>query len=227
MGNIRLRHFLLVSLAAAALFVGACTRSASTPPPDSNIQTEGSGEVSGQQGTMEAVRAALLTQNADSATGGSLGPTSTFTPSPEAPTATNEASSNNPTASATLAVVVNTPTPRPNQGATQEYTVQAGDWVYSVARQFGVDPEVIIAENNLQAPYTLETGQVLKIPTGGSAGDGPTNTPTSGGTEYTVQAGDWVYSIGRKFGVEPLDIIATNNLQYPYTLYPGDVLTIP
>jgi LysM repeat protein len=99
--------------------------------------------------------------------------------------------------------------------------------VYSIARRFGVDPDQLIAINNLQPPYVLDVGQVLQIPSGSGTGSGPTNTPLAGGTEYTVQPGEWIYSIARKFGVDPWAIIEANNLQYPYTIYPGDVLTIP
>lgn len=45
------------------------------------------------------------------------------------------------------------------------YTVTSGDSVYSIACSFGdVDPNGIIAVNNLQSPYTLTPGQTLQIP---------------------------------------------------------------
>ena len=45
------------------------------------------------------------------------------------------------------------------------YTVQSGDTIYKIACLFGdVDPNVIIAANNLQSPYTLSGGQTLQIP---------------------------------------------------------------
>ena len=53
-----------------------------------------------------------------------------------------------------------TPTP----GGTTTYVVQAGDRVYSIARDFGVTPAAIIEANNLTSPYTLFVGQVLNIP---------------------------------------------------------------
>ncbi len=45
------------------------------------------------------------------------------------------------------------------------YTVQSGNSVNSIACYYGnVDPSQIIALNNLQAPYSLTTGQSLQIP---------------------------------------------------------------
>jgi len=46
-------------------------------------------------------------------------------------------------------------------------------------------------------------------------------------TTYTVVAGDWVYNIARKFNVSPNAIIEANGLRPPYSLRPGQTLTIP
>ena len=45
------------------------------------------------------------------------------------------------------------------------YTVNSGDTIYSIACLYGdVDPNQIIAANNLSSPYTLSAGQTLNIP---------------------------------------------------------------
>jgi LysM repeat protein len=45
------------------------------------------------------------------------------------------------------------------------YNVVAGDSIYKIACNFGdVDPNDIIAANNLESPYTLTAGQVINIP---------------------------------------------------------------
>ena len=45
------------------------------------------------------------------------------------------------------------------------YTVSSGETIYSIACYYGdVSPEAIIAANQLEAPYTLHSGQVLDIP---------------------------------------------------------------
>ena len=44
---------------------------------------------------------------------------------------------------------------------------------------------------------------------------------------YEVQPGDTLSGIGEKFGVDWHQIAAANNIPPPYTLYPGQRLTIP
>jgi LysM repeat protein len=58
----------------------------------------------------------------------------------------------------------------------------------------------------------------------------PTATPkpeANCNSPYTVQAGDWVWNIGRRCNIHPDSIIAANSLRWPYTIYPGDVLILP
>ena len=61
MSKTRTRTLVLGALLALALVLPACTRSASTPPAE---QGTSSSPLDSQQATMEAVRAALLTQTA-------------------------------------------------------------------------------------------------------------------------------------------------------------------
>ena len=45
------------------------------------------------------------------------------------------------------------------------YIVRGDDTIYTIACYFGdVDPNIIIAANGLQSPYTLTVGQTLQIP---------------------------------------------------------------
>src|SRR5512139_7123 len=56
----------------------------------------------------------------------------------------------------------------------------------------------------------------------------PTKTPTPANTQkYTVQSGDTLSEIARKFDVSVADIKALNNLPNPYILSEGQVLLIP
>ncbi len=222
---------LFASLIILALATGACTRSASTPQATSGAKGQTPGAVSGQQATMEAVRSALLTQTAQAAAN----------PATKTPTATPLVSLGTPTPTVkptSLTPFPTLPSATPIRSGQTQYTVQLGDWVYSIARKFGVNPDDIISLNNLAYPYTVTVGQVLKIPTGGSlpfatsTPGGPTVTPggptlVPGTRTYIVQEGEWVYSIARKFGVDPQAIIDANHLQYPYTLHPADTLVIP
>lgn len=48
----------------------------------------------------------------------------------------------------------------------------------------------------------------------------------AGAATVTVQKGDTVYAISRRTGSDPKTIIALNDLQPPYTLYPGQELAV-
>ena len=89
------------------------------------------------------------------------------------------------------------------------YTVQRGDSLYSIARKFNTTVTDITRLNNL-AGTSLSIGQQLLIPTS-------SNSSSDGSSEisnrtYTVQRGDSLYSISRKFNVSIDDIRRKNNL---------------
>ena len=211
MANMSRMRLTIVVLIILTLGLTACTRSASTPPPETD---EGlpSGAQSETQATMDAVRSAILTQTAQA-----LGdPISTSTPLP-------------------VSDPLVSPTPDPDQPtATPEiqvttYVVVSGDWIFKIAREFNVDPQAIIDLNEeLANSGALVVGMVLKIPTSATAPptDG-TETPIEGGTIHVVKSGEWVWSIARLYGIDPQVIIDANNLASPGTIYPGDELIIP
>jgi len=43
------------------------------------------------------------------------------------------------------------------------YEVHSGDTMYSIAWRAGIDVNVLIKRNNLKRPYTIHTGQILKL----------------------------------------------------------------
>jgi LysM repeat protein len=45
-----------------------------------------------------------------------------------------------------------------------EHVVQPGEWIWSIARLYGVDPQAIIDANNLSDPASIYPGQTLIIP---------------------------------------------------------------
>lgn len=47
---------------------------------------------------------------------------------------------------------------------TTTHVVQPGEWIWQIARVYGVDPQEIIDINNLTSPATIYPGQELIIP---------------------------------------------------------------
>lgn len=107
------------------------------------------------------------------------------------------------------------------------YTLQAGEFVYCIARRFNVDPDQTLALNGLSDAQTIYPGLVLKIPQSGSfPGDRMLqNHPT---TYTVVSSSETLYSIACKFGdVDPNSIASANGLSVGAALTAGKQLSIP
>lgn len=110
-------------------------------------------------------------------------------------------------------------------GGTVSYVVQRGDTLYSIAQRHNTTVEAIRAENNLSSNF-IYVGQTLRITPGPGAGTTATPPPSPGET-YTVQAGDTLTGIARRYNTTVQAIASANGLTYPYTIYVGQRLTIP
>jgi LysM repeat protein len=211
-----------------ALTLTACTRAATSSNPDVDSQTEGEGGLPfptsdfPPMDILETAAAATMTAQS----GQPQVPAATTAPevdAPQAATATPE-----PTAVAPTAVPTEEPSPTVETVAcTSPYKVSAGEWVYSIARKCGLDPDEIISVNGLLFPFTLYPDDELQLPSGTDGTSGQTTSTATCPSPYMVKLGDWVFSIAQKCGSTAEAIVAANNLAFPYTIYPGDALTIP
>ena len=112
---------------------------------------------------------------------------------------------NNLTSNAlSIGQVLKLPSDKPNkieqEKNTITYTVQKGDSLYSIARKYSTTIDKIKDLNNLTTNL-LSIGQVLLIPTN-------TNLETT----YTVQKGDSLYSIAKKYNTTVDKLKQLNNL---------------
>ena len=112
-----------------------------------------------------------------------------------------------------LGILENTPS-SPDSG-TIEYTVQPGDTLWLLSRRFGTTVDAIKALNNLTSDM-LYIGQKLLIPADGA-------TPSF---SYTVQPGDTLWLLSRRFNTTVDAIKALNGLTSDL-LSIGQVLQIP
>lgn len=98
------------------------------------------------------------------------------------------------------------------------YTVKAGDTVYGISKQFGVEAIDIATLNNLNGSI-IQIGQVLKIPT-------KQGTNPSGLFTYTVKKGDSLWNIAKLYETTVDQIIKLNKLD-SNLLSIGQKLVIP
>ena len=109
-------------------------------------------------------------------------------------------------------------------GPSTTYTVQRGDSLWSIANRFGVTIQQLRDANNLTSD-TLSIGQVLTIP--GVSGEDDGESDNDGAVfYYTVERGDSLWSIARRFGVTVQEIRDANDLVSD-TLSVGQSLIIP
>ena len=101
----------------------------------------------------------------------------------------------------------------------EEYIVQRGDSLWTIARQFETTVNELRRLNNLNSDV-LQIGQVLKVP---RISVSPEVSPE---TTYTVQSGDSLWSIARKFGISVDTLKQANNL-VNNLLQIGQILKIP
>ena len=125
----------------------------------------------------------------------------------------------------------------------KEIIVQPGDTLYSLAKKHGMKAEELAKLNGLVAPYTLSVGQKLNIKevketnvvqTVKVPAEQSLYTKESVQTktrvnlqEITVNAGDTLYSISRKYSIPVNDLAVMNDLRAPFTLTVGQKLKVP
>lgn len=123
-----------------------------------------------------------------------------------------------------------------SQGALAQYRyrVQAGDTLWSVAEEFGVDPDAILAASWVADPPNLQPGDVIIIPNPGQTpSEAATEAASQEGTSpwvaaaYYVQSGDTIESIAAAFEVDLDALIAFNGLENPDLLNVGQRILIP
>jgi LysM repeat protein len=161
-------------------------------------------------------------------TGGESPALPAFLASPT-PTATPTETPLPPTATATI-----TPTSTPSPTATEvwpkEYIIELGDSLWSVAEEFGVTIELLLAYNEIEDPNNVPIGTKLIIPEPNS--DLPTETPLpedlqpGDQIEYMVKPGDNLAVIAERFGTTVEAIVEENDIEDQNNIGIGTLLVI-
>jgi len=100
------------------------------------------------------------------------------------------------------------------------YTVQPGDTLWGIARQFHTTVFALVMANDIQNPNLIYPSQILRI-------------PESGGGEpafehiYRIQPGDTLWGIARQFHTTVSVLTKVNGIQNPNLIYPGQTIRVP
>ncbi len=221
----------LVLITASA----ACVKPASKAPSSAATATSAQGTfpVPGTNDVMGQLES-FATQTAMALSGvpAATLPPDEATTVPGGPTAVPPAATPVPEvvqATAVPAAVVATQAPYPTltPGIPKSYTLQKGEFPFCIARRFNVDPGELLSQNGLGTNSIVYAGLALKIPQTGHRFPGDRSLK-SHPANYTVDAGDTIYSIACYYGdVDPNEIILANGLKSPYKLSADQVLRIP
>ncbi len=130
-----------------------------------------------------------------------------------------------------------TPTAFVEGGNECTYTVRSGDNLFRIATNNNVSLAEMRQANPQLVGDLLQPGQILQLPgcVPGGAGevvtvpDAPAEVPAAPGegTTYTVQSGDTLFNIARRFNTTVAAIVQANNLASPDRLSVGQQLIIP
>lgn len=108
------------------------------------------------------------------------------------------------------------------------HTVQAGDTLYSICKQYNVSVCDLMMANNIQNPYNLRVGTKICIPGDmDNAGNMEPTEPACRGILYTVERGDTLYMIAKMHRVTLNAIMEANPDIDPYNLRVGMKICIP
>ncbi len=146
-------------------------------------------------------------------------------------------------------------TPLQQRWNPNDYTVQSGDTLYSIAWRYEKDFRDLARWNNIKPPYAIFPGQRLKMLPDSAAGTTDheekqplliesdtgkrldetsivaakppkTAKPAAAPESITVKKGDTLYSIARRYNLPVHKVSRWNALKRSHALYPGQVLRL-
>jgi LysM repeat protein len=121
----------------------------------------------------------------------------------------------------------NAPAAAPSAAAANTYRVKANETLAGIARRAGVSVATLREVNGLKTD-ALRFGQDLKLPPGVTvAAETPAAKPGENVYTHTVQPGETLEMIARKYGMKQAEIGAANNISNPALIRAGATLVIP
>jgi LysM repeat protein len=124
------------------------------------------------------------------------------------------------------------------QGGTITHVVSPGENLYRISLRYGVSVQKLMQANRLPNSQSVYVGQRLSIPLAGPAGSSavpavpPPIAPQDpsvqeGATTHAVTAGENLYRISLRYGMNVQALAWANGLNNPHLIYVGQKLVIP
>lgn len=113
-----------------------------------------------------------------------------------------------------------------------DYPVNSGDTIYSIAWKYEIDPFELARWNNLSSPYTIYPGQRLKmnpqdaVAQSASSRSSTSSTSAARPDKIKVSKGDTLYGLAQEYDTSAKSLASINGLRYPYTIKPGQTLRL-
>lgn len=140
------------------------------------------------------------------------------------------------------AITVVSSTPRADKGGYSiTHDVQPGDNLFNISRKHGVEVAALASWNGIKADSTLKAGQKLTVYTenkpvkgnivpavvkGSPESESKKTATTPRQTVYTVQKGDTLYGIAKRFKVDIADLRAWNKMKDKEDIKPGQNIVV-
>lgn len=102
------------------------------------------------------------------------------------------------------------------------YTVQRGNTLSQIASAYGVSIEHIVEVNNIINPNLIYPGEKLRI----TVSTNTTLNPVLQNNYYTVQRGDTLAGIARRYGINIRYLVNINGIRNPNLIYPGQLIKV-
>ena len=110
---------------------------------------------------------------------------------------------------------------------TINYIVKKGDTLSEIALRYGTTVSEIARLNGIKNVNLIYPGQILKIVTNSTNQGSSNNINTSQNiVTYTIQRGDTLWGISRRYGVSISEIVRWNNIKNPNLIYTGNTLIL-
>lgn len=110
-------------------------------------------------------------------------------------------------------------------GAKTYYTIRRGDSLWSIARRYGTTVQNIVSWNNIQNVNLIYPGQRL-ILYGNYTSTNNSSNSNNNTVYYTVQRGDTLWRIARRYRTTVRRIASINGITNPNLIYSGQILKI-